>query len=496
MAPQAHQGARGGDLRSALTRIFLGLLGCVALETAFGLVLVRRHAQSLSAKMELFLQYGMTAVVQPDDPFLTRLWHQAGSALQFGLFLGVLTGLLAAAFALFQDQVKRSLGFACLRADILLVPVSLVFLFSADAPVLSLLCALLTPVAYRAPGLWIREKNPGKRPNPLRLALFALLLALAGSAVFGHSPYCIRDRLMDHPVGSKFVHFYYDHTPLAAHVVQPLRHLSQKAVAQCDGLPVPELLPSGSLWIVTPEPCLVKGASLVVCNKPLSCARFLSVSPELAGDSEALLDHASSRLDPNRAIRRGVRASITWGLPATGLLVVLWLGTLGEHLWLAGKSRRGLVLAATTLLAAFSIWSLSERELLKRDPSRVHTYAASAHAQRRYLALTYFPDRLSLLELERLAADPSPKVRHGAFVEMARRGDARFWAAAVKGLEDPEPLVRAKAALALAKAVPHRALSRIERILAGDPSWYVRDNAYRASWAIRPSQTVGGKPGS
>lgn len=435
--------------------------------------------------MELFLEHGMTAVVQPDEPLLTHLWHQVGSALQLGLSLGILAGLLAAGFAILLEPAKGRRGLGALWKDVLVAAVSLLFLFSRENPYLSVFFALLTPLAFRLP--WTRaRKEPRRRRNPYRVTLFAVLSILAAGSFLGLSPPRIRDSLLGLPAGRHIVHFYYEHTPLAAHVIQPLRHMAQKIVVTCDGLPIPVHLPDGSLWIVSSEPCRVKGASVVMCERPLDCPRSLCVLPERMRDGKTLIDDASNKWDPNRAIRRGVLVSIAWGLPAMGLLVALWFGTVAEDLWSGRKGGRRLVLAATLSLLAFLLWSLAERASLKGDPTRAGAYAASANAQKRYLALVTFPERLNAEDLERLASDSSPRVRHAAFVEMARRGNAQFQAVIQKGLDDSEPLVRAKAALALARAVQQDALDAIDKILAADPSWYVRDNAYRASWAIRP----------
>lgn len=431
----------------------------------------------------------MTAVVQPDDPLLTHLWHQAGSALQLGLSLGILTGLLAAGFAILLEPAKGRRGFGALWNDLLAAGVSFLFLFSRETPYLSLLFALLTPMAFRLS--WMRaRKKPRRKRNPFRVALFAALWIFAAGSFLGLSPHRVRDSLLGLPAGRLIVHFYYEHTPLAAHVIQPLRHLAQKVVVTCDDLPVPEFLPDGCLWIVSPEPCRVKGASFVICERPLDCPRSLRVSPDRVRDGKTLIDEASRKWDPNRTIRRGVLASIAWGLPALELLVALWFGTVAEDLWSGRKGGRRLVLVATLSMLAFLLWSLAERAALKSDPTRATTYAASAHAQERYLALVTFPDRLTPADLERLASDSSVAVRHAAFIEIARRGDKQFQAVIQEGLGDSEPLVRAKAALALARAVPHNAVDAIENILAADRSWYVRDNAYRASWDIRPAWKI------
>lgn len=480
----------GCDLKSALARTLLGILACVGLQTAFGLFLVRGQARTISAKMELFLDQGMAAVVEPDDPLLTGLWHQAGSAFQLGVSLGILAGLVAAGFALLLEPAKKRQGFGPHWPDLLVGPVCLLFVFSQEASLLSLLFALLTPLAFRISWMGAREENRRKKRNPFRVFLFAALLILAAGSLFGLSPHRVRDSLLGLPVGRHIVHFYYEHTPLAAHVIQPLRHQAQKAVVQCDDLPIPELLPDGCLWILSSEPCRVKGASVVICQRPLDCPRSLSVSPERVKDGKALIEDAGRKLDPNRAIRRGVLVSVAWGLPAMGLLVALWLGIFAEDLWSGRKGGRCIVLAATLSLLALLFWSLAELEPLRRDPTRAKAYAASGHAHKRYLALVKLPDRLSAEDLERLASDLSPRVRHAAFVEMARRGDGRFQSVIQKGLEDPVPLVRAKAAWALAKAAPEDAMGAIEKILARDPSWYVRDNAYRASWDIRPGGKI------
>lgn len=473
-----------------LAQMFLGLLACVILDTAFGLILIRRHAPAVSGKMALFCQHGMIPVVQPHDPFLDCLWHQVGSALQIGLSLGVLSGLLAAGSALFQETLRRDPRPFSFWLDFLSFPLILLFLFSEEVPFVSLFCALLTPWVFRIPWRRMRRHGEHKRRKPVRVACLTAATVLSMYVLLGGSPHQIRDNLSNFSLGRKIVHFYYDHTPLAAHVIQPLPHLTQKVIAQSQDLPVPEILPHGTLWIVASNPCMIRDTSVVIGRTAATGCFTLPVALDLFKDGNALLAAISRKVDPNRAIRRGVRASILWGFPTTGFLLALWGATILEDFWLTRRSSRYIVLAGTLCLTAFTLWSLAEREGVKRDPSQAQSYAASNRTQKRYLALKTFPDRLSFSDLTRLASDPSFQVRHAAFVEMARRGDPRFHNTLENGLNDREPLVRAKAALALAKAVPSHALGGLKEILAEDPSWYVRDNAYRAIRHIRPVYKV------
>jgi hypothetical protein len=477
-----------GDLRKTLPRVFLGVLGCVALDTTFGLVLSRRHAEAIASKAQLFLEHGLPTVIQPDDPNLTDLWFQAGAAVQLGVALGVLTGLLAAAAEAFLGILQRRWGQRILWLRFLLAPIYLPFLFSKEAPLLSLLCALLTSLAFRVPWIWDNEQTPSPRKgDPVRAGLFGLLFVLVGAGLVGFSPHRARDTLIDFSVGRSIVHFYYEHTPLAAHVIQPLRHLTQKVIVQSDKLPHPTVLPHGTLWIATSDPCAAKGASLILCAEPGECpCCHLSISGS-AANGIRLLEKASQEIDPNRAVRRGVRTAVLWGLPALALLVATWLGSIAEDLWQRGRKERLPVLGGCLILAGFLLWTHLERTLVRLDPSRLQAYARSGCTHKRYLALTHFPDQVAEEDLERLASDPSLKVRHRAFVEIGRRGNQRFEHILKRGVEDPEPLVRAKAIAAMTRTSPQVALPALERILATDPSWYVRDNAFRASWAIQPS---------
>jgi len=477
-----------GDLRKTLPRVFLGVLGCAALDTAFGLVLSRRHAEAIQAKARLFLEHGLPTVIRPDDPHLTDLSFQGGAAVQLGVALGVITGLLAAAVEAFLGILQRRWGQRAPWLRFLLAPIYLPFLFSKEAPFLSLLCALLTPLAFRIPWIWDNGEIPSPRKgDPVRTGLFGLLFVLVGASLVGFSPHRGRDTLIDFPVGRSIVHFYYEHTPLAAHVIQPLRHLAQKVIVQSDKLPHPTILPHGTLWIATTDPCAVRGASLVLCAEPGECPCYHLSSFGTEANGIRLLEKASQEIDPNRAVRRGVRTAVLWGLPALALLVATWLGLIAEDLWQRGRKERLPVLAGCLILAGLLLWTHLERTLTRLDPSRLQTYARSGCTHKRYLALTQFPDQVAEEDLERLASDPSLKVRHMAFIEIGRRGNKRFEHILKKGVEDPEPLVRAKAIAAITQTSPQFALAVLERILATDPSWYVRDNAFRASLAVQPS---------
>ena len=475
------------DLRNILEGILLGMLGCIVWYTAFGFCLVRVHADRIASKMELFLLNGMSAVVLPTEPYLRGFSHQLGSALLLGVSLGILLALPTAAVSVLQwirgSPVKKS---GLLLLTLLLVPVCLYFMFSKDLLFFSIAWSLLTPLFFWVPWNHLARRSAWRKRSRLRLILFSALFLLPFYPFRQLSFERIRDAMIDLPIARDLADFYYNHTLVAAHVIQPVRYQTQKLIVLSEDVEFPQSLTPGSLWMKNPNPCSIKGASLAVSRKRLDCPSFLLSRMGPIQNGSDILKDAEAQFDNNRSVRRGVRWFLHGGLPLAVLIWIVWIAALMEDLY---QRRRGLALllaAGSIGLAAYGLYGQYLARALRAHPERTHEYGSSTCVNKRYLGLTCAPDLLTAEDLAALAKDSSPKVRHAAFVRMGERADPGFLAAFTEGLNDPVQIVRTKACWGLGEVGGPDALRLLEQVLAADPSWYVREYAYKAISRIQP----------
>ena len=478
---QLYDPSKGRDIGKLLDGILLGAIACVFLYTVLGFLLVSLHADMIAAKMEWFLRHNMRALISPEDPYLHSFPHRLASALFFGICLGTLTSLFVAALSI----VPWARGLWGKRLEplltLLLVPIFLFLTFSRDAPVLSVLWALLTPVFFWIPWIYAQRRRESKKRNRLRLALFALLffLPLVSSTTF--SSLAVRDWLMGLPTGGPLTNFYYDHTLLAAHVIKPVAYRTQSVVALTEDVDLSEPLDSGSLVIKSQDPCTVKGASLVISKTALACPSFLLSPAEASERGQTIMRKASERFDRNKALRRGVR----WFFKG-GFVIALNLLALRFVVFLADVYEREKAVALVLLLAglvipAGSLYNQVLLHSLNADPSKkAHAYITAKSATKRFLSLVHCWDHLSQEELILLSTDPNPRVRHYAFIAMGKQGDPGFLAPLTEGMNDPEQIVRTKVYQALGEIGRDDAIGLLDQAIEQDPSWYARDYAYKA----------------
>jgi HEAT repeat protein len=175
-------------------------------------------------------------------------------------------------------------------------------------------------------------------------------------------------------------------------------------------------------------------------------------------------------------------------LPLAVLIWIVWMAALLEDLY---QRRRGIALllaAGSISLSAYGLFGQYLVRALRAHPERTREYVSSNCADKRYLGLSCFPDLLTADDLAALAKDSSPKVRHAAFVRMGERADPGFLADFREGLNDHVQIVRTKACWGLGEMGGPDALRLLEQVLAADPSWYVREYAYKAIFRIQPVQ--------
>ena len=469
------------DIGRLLDGIFLGASACILLYTAFGLVLVRIHAGVIAAKMELFLDNGMRALIAPDDPYLQSPIHQLGSALFFGIPLGTLTALFAAAVSVVPWARGRWDRTIEPLLTLPLIPLYLFLTFCGDAPVLSVLCAFLAPVFFWIPWIWVQRHREAKKRNRLRVAFFALLFLAPLASFRTFSSLGLRDMLMGLPAGDLLTNFYYDHTLLPAHVIKPVVYQTQKVVAIPEDVELLEPLLSGTLLIKAPDPCAVHGTSMVISRAELACPSFVLSPAEAHDRGQVIMWKASRHFDRNKALRRGSRWFFEAGFLAMSALLLLRFVLFVEDLYERRKAAALALLLAGLLLPARGLYDQVLLHALKARPySRAQAFASSRCADKRYLSVVYRPQDLSQETLMKLSTDPNPRVRHYAFVAMGQQGDPAFLPALEKGMNDPEQIVRTKVYQALGRIGGEKAMRLLDRAISKDPSWYARHYAYEA----------------
>jgi hypothetical protein len=469
------------DIGKLLDGILLGTVACILLYTALGLLLVGIHADMIAAKMELLLRYDMRPLIAPDDPYLQSFHRRLGSALIIGIPLGTLTALFVAALSIVPWTRGRWGKTTEPLLTLLLIPVFLYLTFSRDLPVLSVLWAVLAPVFFWIPWIYLQKRRKSKRRNRLRLTLFALLLLLPIASVSAFSSLAVRDMLMGLPTGNLLTNFYYDHTLLSAHVIKPVAYQTQRVVAVAEDVDLSEPVDSGSLIIKGRDACALKDASLVISKKELACPSFLLSPADAASLSQVIMMKASKRFDRNKALRRGIRWFFKGGFWVALLLLILRFTIFLEDVYERRKTVAFLLLLAGLLLPARGLYNQILLHSLETTPYiRAHEYASSNSATKRYLSVVHASYDLSQEELSLLSSDPSPRVRHYAFVAMGQHRDPTFLSSLTKGTTDPEQIVRTKVYKALGEIGGAAAISLLDEAIKQDPSWYARDYAYKA----------------
>lgn len=478
---QLYEGSSTRDIAKLLDGLFAAALACILLYTVFGLVLVRMRAGMLTAEMELFLQNGMRPIIAPDDPFLHSLRRQFASALFFGVPLGVLTALVGGAVSL-VPWARGRWGMPIEPVlTLMLVPVLLSLTFCGEAPLLSVLWAVLTPLFFWIPWIQLQRRQAPRKRNGLRAGCFALLFLLPFATLRTVSSLGVRNLLLGLPAGNLLTNFYYDHTLLAAQVIKPVVYQTQKAVAVSEEVRLAEPLSCGTLLIRHPDPCGVAGASLVMSGQCLACPAYRLSPAEGEASGQIILRRASERFDRNKALRRGIRWFFRAGLTAASLLLILRFAVFLEDLFQRRRTAALALLFAGLLFPARGLYDQYLLHALEADPNgKAREYASSGSSTRRYFSVVHCPWDLQTEDLVRLSKDPNPRVRHFAFIAMGLIMDPAFLPALQKGIDDPEQIVRTKVYQALGRVGREDALPWLDRAIEQDGSWYARVYAYEA----------------
>lgn len=481
------------DLTQWFRASFFGVLACIVLYTLFGFILASRHAGQLSSQMQLMISTGMHPLVMHSDPYLTAFIHRLGSGLFFGFTLGVLIPLIAMVFSVIpwylgRFSLKDGLSYLAMGA------MSTYLGYSGEAPVLSFLIGFSSPLFFFVPWALIIRKSVPRTISVKRWLLIACIVSspFAALMTFGSASYgMIRDSMVNTPVMRSLSDFYYNHTLLAAHVIKPIADQEQKVIAVADSIDRIGPIPHGSLWIITPDPCSLEGMSLTVSSEELSCKSIILPDNRAANAANRVIREYSAAYDVNVKIREAIGLFLFRGpVLLVPFLFMLWFALFLSNLWERSAAISLLILLGFMVLFIPAAKNYYENYQLTRHPDRLAQYILSEHEEKRFLALSSFPDKFSNREIIRFSRDESPRIRLRALLEAGERGDKGFLGIFEKAIDDPQLNVRTKACRALGKIESEKASELLQQVFLIDPSWYVRAYAYRALAKTRPDSRI------
>jgi hypothetical protein len=471
------------------TASFWGGVACILFYTAFGLIFVRMHARQIAAEMGLLARFGMTPLISPDDVHLKLFKHQLGSALFFGLTLGVLNAFICMVLTLPAWISGRST-----RNDLFVFTAAVLmctyFCFSHELPLASICFGLLGPIVFTLPWLLIVRKTGRPIASLKAWAVFfgIIVVPLLILIVTGTSFLSIRDSMLSMPISRTLSDFYYEHTLLAADVIKPVSARSQNVIAISDDSRSVGYMPHGTLWIQLKAPCSVAGATFVASRGVLNCRAVRLPDDGLSANHEnRIIEKYAKAIDPNKDMRGAIGLFLFSG-PLIAIIVLLlsWLAFGLEHIYIRSRIAALVVVIAYLSIFAPLFHGAYLTAQLKAHPEKIFNYASSPSERMRYIALSVYPGALAPESLVRLMNDPSARVRLNAAIEAGERRDPSLLPDIETRLKDGEMNVRTKACLALGRMGSDRAISLLDKTIKADPSWYVRDYAYAALGRIRP----------
>ncbi len=476
------------DLNRLLAATVIGGLSSALFYTIFGFIFCRYHAGRISAEMSLLASNQMTLIIRPDDPYLTSFMHQLGSGSFFGLTLGLLIGIVAAAAGVAIWFTAGDSAFLKIIQALLMAIVTafaIISGYSRELPYVSVIFGILSPVAFFVPWLLITKKTKDKTNSYITWIVF-LAVICTPLLLASRSFELIRDAMVDTPILRNINNFYYDHTFLAADVIKPLNFRTQNAVAVSNRIGEITGLPHGTLIIKTDDPCAVKGAVIAASDSRLSCRSVLLNGGYGIVSADRILKDAAG--DPNKALRKGIGTFLKGPVGPIVMVPVIILGWAAFGLSsLFKKNPLAAIFVTVCYLLMFipGFYHSYLKTALYSNPSKIHEYSSSSNPAKRYLSIVYMLDKkiehtdgLYPDELKALAADSQASTRLNALILAGDLKDAQFSDLVKKALNDTQLNVRTKACWAIGRLGMPDAASILESVIKNDPSWYVRDYAY------------------
>jgi hypothetical protein len=485
-------GSRGLDIGGWYRASFIGTICCVVLYTVYGYIFVHAHALSISGEMELFQRFGMVPLISPRDAHLISFPHLLGSSLMFGATLGILNALVC----MFLTVPQWVSGRYKMREmlPLFLSPIAAIYFgLSDEMPLVSILFGIICPFAFVLPWMYVLKRSR-RAPIALRRWLPAAGILLAPFLIIAlmHPSYLIiRDIMLEMPLMRNLSDFYYDHTLLAADVIKPPAARTQNVIAVSGSVGDIGPMPHGTLWARTADPCSVRAARVIVSTEPLKCKTVVLKDKLPANANGRIFKEYGTIFDLNRHMRYGIGLFFYSGPFAAGMFFLFsWLAV--GLVRLSYSSRAAVVGLLVMYLALFiPFFHAGYLALnLRMHPDQLGDYKNSDSEKKIYLAAVMYPGALTAADLDAMIRKGSTRVRLNALVEAGERRDPALLPLVESALEDPQVNVRTKACWALGRMPAGQAVPLLEKVLQGDPSWYVRDYAYGALSVLRTDAKV------
>jgi hypothetical protein len=427
-------------------------------------------------------------VIRPDDPYLTSFIHQLGSGSFFGLTLGLLIGIVAAAAGIVIFFTAGSPAFSrIIQAGLIAVVAafSIVSGYSREMPHVSVIFGILSPAVFFIPWLLIINNTKDKTYSYVSWFVFLVVLCTPLFLLKTQSFELIRDAMVETPILRDINSFYYNHTFLAADVIKPLNFRTQNAVSVSSRIGEITELPHGSLFIKTDNPCAVNGAVIAASDEKLPCKSVILDSGTGIVNADRILKDATG--DPNKALRTGIGTFLKGPIVMVPVIILGWAAFGLSSLFRRKHAAAVIITLCYLLLFIPGFYQTYLKNNLYEDPSKIHEYASSPNPSKRYLSLIYMLDKkvahtdgLYPDELRTLAGDSRASTRLNALVLAGELKDPQFADLVRISLNDAQLNVRTKACWAIGRLGLPDAASILEGVIKNDPSWYVRDYAYMA----------------
>jgi hypothetical protein len=466
---------------------FTGTICCIILYTVYGFIFVHAHALSISGEMELLQKYHMIPLISPADVHLVSFIHLLGSALMFGLTLGILNALVCMCLTL-SLWVSSSFKIRDMM-PLLLSPITAIYFgLSDEMPFVSILFGVICPFAFVLPWLYMLKKS---RPSRIVLKRWLLVTGILVApfiviALMRPSYLIIRDVMLETPLVKNLSDIYYAHTLLAADVIKPPAARTQNVIAVSRSVGDIGPMPHGSLWIRTADPCSIQEAHVVVSKERLTCRAIVLKDNLPANEKGRIFREYGAVFDLNRHMRNGIGLYYYSGPFAVGIILLFsWLAVALVNLSYSSRTAV-MVLLGIYLILFIPFFHTGYLALnLRMHPEQMGEYKNSGEEKKIYLMTVMYPGALSLADLDAMIRKGSTRVKINALVEAGERRDPALTSLIGKALDDSQINVRTKACWALGRMASPQTMPMLERVLRNDPSWYVRDYAYAALGAMR-----------
>jgi hypothetical protein len=419
---------------------------------------LRAFALEMMEKLEALTNAGYVALPLPKELYeYLHFGPLAKTGVFFTLTVGFTLGLVAFMGALFLHQYRVSKRKRLIYTLVISGLLSLLFGFHVVEFLLLLALFGLAHYAISIPRAPL-HKTALLSVVPLLIALFLVLFGLVDNVFFR-----VRDGLLQTQWGESVVAFYYLHSPLAAELIMPPTQKTQVTISTPS-----RLGPAPKRWL------LKKGIYVVEDRRGSDID--LTVEVETGQD---VVEAIESRMDRGvlKWVKGKARFTIILLMPLVSILVLIVLVT--DRLHGVSRYTRFVVIGCVIGVSAALILHGVSRKNQKGSPALRGERTEDIRrwtSQENPAIDTGTADRL----LRSLRSD-NPALRLWAATALARipsRDHVEVLKAVAR--QDPVPIVRCKAVLALSHQGDRKVIPFLEPRLKGREDWYVKHYLFRA----------------